>query len=331
MVFRWLVNAGLLAIPIGTTIGVLVGIDAQRQASGQEPLFAGGEEGGLWGGTGPPNTGGSGNPDDDRVTTMNYCQKSFGIHPPSRGQKYILNPNQWGVTDDDSGALCMNVTSFNNGTYATNLTAPEFSVTWQYDPGPESQPVHAFPNIMLDSDILPVDLRRLRSIDLTVEWTYGVGNKPAARTDESELAAQDVNANVAIDLFVDSDKSQSTKTSDARYEIMIWFAGFGAATQPLGLAKGSVGTQTINGTTFNLYTGRNGVGQQVLTWVPASRTERFSGDILPLLSQPTGAAAIDFPADTDYLGYIAFGTEAFSSKTNVTFSVPNFALDVQTS
>lgn len=89
MVFRWLVNAGLLAIPIGTTIGVLVGIDAQRQASGQEPLFAGGEEGGLWGGTGPPNTGGSGNPDDDRVTTMNYCQKSFGIHPPSRGQKYI--------------------------------------------------------------------------------------------------------------------------------------------------------------------------------------------------------------------------------------------------
>lgn len=110
--------------------------------------------------------------------------------------------------------------------------------------------MHAFPNIMLDSDILPVDLRRLRSIDLTVEWTYGVGNKPAARTDESELAAQDVNANVAIDLFVDSDKSQSTKTSDARYEIMIWFAGFGAATQPLGLAKGSVGTQTINGTTL---------------------------------------------------------------------------------
>lgn len=81
----------------------------------------------------------------------------------------------------------------------------------------------------------------------------------------------------------------------------------------------------------NLYTGRNGVGQQVLTWVPASRTERFSGDILPLLSQPTGATAVDFPADTDYLGYIAFGTEAFSSKTNVTFSVPNFALDVQTS
>lgn len=81
----------------------------------------------------------------------------------------------------------------------------------------------------------------------------------------------------------------------------------------------------------NLYSGRNGVGQQVLTWVPTSTTETFSGDILPLLSQPTGAAAIDFPADSDYLGYIAFGSEAFSSKANVTFSVPNFALDVQTS
>lgn len=103
---------------------------------------------------------------------------------------------------------------------------------------------------MLDSDVLPVDLRRLQSIELTVEWTYGVGNKPAAQTDESELAAQDVNANVAIDLFVDSDKTQSAKTSDARYEIMIWFAHFGAATQPLGFAKGSVATQAINGTTL---------------------------------------------------------------------------------
>lgn len=99
MVFRWIVNAGLLAIPIGTTIGVLVGIDAQRQASGQKPMFSGGDngsstgDGGLGnGGSGGGNGGGNGGgstSDDNGISWNQYCQDSYGIPVTTKGQEYV--------------------------------------------------------------------------------------------------------------------------------------------------------------------------------------------------------------------------------------------------
>lgn len=99
MVFRWIVNAGLLAIPIGTTIGVLVGIDAQRQASGQQPLFSGGDNGSSTGGDGGLGNGGSGGnggnggggstPDDNGISWVESCKLAYGIDPTTKGQEYI--------------------------------------------------------------------------------------------------------------------------------------------------------------------------------------------------------------------------------------------------
>lgn len=66
--FRWLVNFGLLALPIAATIGILLGIQSQRQASGQPPLFV-------------PKL-------DNKVVETTYCQKSFGVHPETKGQQY---------------------------------------------------------------------------------------------------------------------------------------------------------------------------------------------------------------------------------------------------
>jgi hypothetical protein len=90
MVFRWLVNAGLLAIPIGATIGVLLGIDSHRQTIGQSPLFSGG--GNTDSGSGSGSGGGSGNSSgsniNNGITITQYCQKSFGISPPSKGEAY---------------------------------------------------------------------------------------------------------------------------------------------------------------------------------------------------------------------------------------------------
>lgn len=84
--FRWLVNAGLLILPVGTTIGVLIGVDSHRQATGQEPIFNNP-------GTGTPGTGGggggNGNKNDDSVTSQLYCQKQVGVSPPSSGVKYM--------------------------------------------------------------------------------------------------------------------------------------------------------------------------------------------------------------------------------------------------
>ncbi|CRG91976.1 hypothetical protein PISL3812_09030 [Talaromyces islandicus] len=342
MAFRWIVNAGLLAIPIGTTIGVLVGIDAQRQASGQRPLFSGGDNGSSIGGDGGLGNGGNGGggngggstPDDNGITWKDYCQLAYGIEPTTKGQQYILNPNQWGVTDGTSG-MCMNVTTFNNGTYATNTTGPEFSVTWSYTLDDPTQPVHAFPNIMVEGDTLPVVLQDLDTVHMDVEWTYGVGNKPSPTTDEAALNTENLNANVAIDMFLDSDKTTSSNSSQAKFEIMIWFAKFGASTDPIGYdatkaKNGVVTTTTVNGTDFDLYYGHNSQGQTVLTYICSETTGTFNGDLQALLTRPTALTASQFPAETDYLGHFSFGSEAFYSTKNVTFSVSNFAIDMRT-
>ncbi|QKX54250.1 uncharacterized protein TRUGW13939_01335 [Talaromyces rugulosus] len=344
MAFRWIVNAGLLAIPIGTTIGVLVGIDAQRQASGQQPLFSGGDNGSSTGGNGGLGGGGStggdggnggGSSDDNGISWIENCNLTYGIEPPTKGQEYILNPNQWGVLDGTSG-MCMNVTAFNNGSYATNSTGPEFAVTWSYKPGSSDQPVHAFPNIMIEGDTLPVALSDLKTIHMDVEWTYGLGNDPSATTDDATLKAEDLNANVAIDMFLDSDKTVASNSSQAKYEIMIWFAQYGPSTDPIGYDgtlddKGIITNRTVNGTLFHLYSGKNGQGQNVLTYITDTTTESFSGNLQELLTLPeSGITASNFPADTDYLGHFSFGSEAFYSLKNVTFHVPTFAIDIRT-
>jgi hypothetical protein len=141
------------------------------------------------------------------------------------------------------------VTAFNNHTYPTDTTAPEFTVIWQYPPGPVSQPVHAFPHIQADSGT-PIQVQDIEHINLDMHWTYGVGTKEAVSTNLQDLTLNLVNANVAMDMFLDSDKKTSQNASKAEYEVMIWFASFGAAAQPIGLDKGIVSTHVLNGTTL---------------------------------------------------------------------------------
>lgn len=93
----------------------------------------------------------------------------------------------------------------------------------------------------------------VKSIGVATEWTYGVGNEPVAKTDVAELTKNDVNTNVAIDMFLDADKSNSQNNSKAAYEVMVWFADFGPAAQPIGLNNGTVATESINGTTLLVF------------------------------------------------------------------------------
>lgn len=141
------------------------------------------------------------------------------------------------------------VTAFYNGTYATTNSAPEFSVTWQYPQGPITQPVHAFPNIQVGEKDLPVKLSGLQHVYITTEWTYGVGDEAALTTDKAALALAEANTNVAVDMFLDSSEADSTNSSKAAFEVMVWFADFGAAAQPIGYPA-VISTQVLNGTTL---------------------------------------------------------------------------------
>lgn len=82
MVFRWIINAGLLALPIGATVGVLMGMDLHRNAQGQAPLFTPAPGGGKVDG------GGSGSAGDNRYKENTYCDLQVGVAPPSKGKKY---------------------------------------------------------------------------------------------------------------------------------------------------------------------------------------------------------------------------------------------------
>ncbi|CRK11639.1 xyloglucan-specific endo-beta-1 like protein [Verticillium longisporum] len=311
--FRFLVNVGLLGLPIAVTLGILFGLDQHRSATGQPP---------LWSPPGPPINNG--------ITEETYCQRAFGIHPESKGQEYTLNPNQWGWEEGEPGSLCMNVTSFNNQTYATKTTAPEFSVTWEYPRGPESAPVHAFPNIKVEGDVFPATLSSLTEVNVDVEWTYGLGNDTVDKTDVTALEAKEVNTNVAIDMFLDSDKTTAKDSTKAAFEVMVWLGAIGPATQPIGLPEGSVATDSINGTDFNLYVGQNSLKQHVLTWVAKNTTEKFHGDLMPLVTKLMGMRGANFPKTTDYLGYMGLGSEALSTSEPVTFWVPELSIDIRT-
>ena len=219
-----------------------------------------------------------------------------------------------------------------NGTYPTETTAPEFSITWQYPPGPPTQPVHAFPNIKIDEEgIFPVQISKVTNIDIDTQWMYSVGDQDqsTAALDQGALAAVSANTNVAIDMFLDSDYAAATSTENAKYEVMVWLATFGPATQPIGLEEGSRMVATVGGTTFNLYYGVNGLGQTVLTWAASAPVTEFSGNIAMLIQQDF--SAFGGPTGRDYLGYVALGSEALSSAANITLSVPRLSMQVLSS
>jgi hypothetical protein len=79
----------------------------------------------------------------------------------------------------------------------------------------------------------------------------------------------------------------------------------------------------------NLYSGQNDLQQTVLTWLASETTETFSGDIAPLITQLSSLNNVHVPTDSDFLGYMSLGSEAFSANTNITFYVPTLSIDIQ--
>ncbi|EKD18906.1 xyloglucan-specific endoglucanase [Drepanopeziza brunnea f. sp. 'multigermtubi' MB_m1] len=332
MGIRWIVNAVLLGIPVGVTTGVLIGVDSIKRSQGQATLFEGNIEDPIAGAGGGGGGGETVYPDNDKVTNERHCEQYATVIPPSKGTQYMLSTNAWGWTEGTPGGLCLNVNANNNGSYATDTTAPPFFITWQYPPGPATQPVHAFPNAQIYKKGLPLPINRITSLALDVAWTYSVGDAPAATTDVAALTAALANTNVAFDMFLDADRAGSEDSTSAQYEVMVWLARFGAGSEPIGLAAGVVDTQVVNGTEFSLYTGSNSQNQTVLTWAVTDNIPTFTGDILPLLARLSSLplpGGITFSPSL-YMGHIALGTEAFSSSANVTFGVEKLSIGLVT-
>lgn len=109
--------------------------------------------------------------------------------------------------------------------------------------------MHAFSNIKVDGNVFPVGLKSVSQIDIDMKWTMRTDNDTGP-TDEAALTAAKVNANVAIDMFMDSDKTKAEDSVKAKYEVMVWFAAYGDTTHTVGQSNGAVTTLAVNGTTL---------------------------------------------------------------------------------
>lgn len=69
-----------------------------------------------------------------------------------------------------------------------------------------------------------------------------------------------------------------------------------------------------------------------MTWYTSTPIEKFNGDISPLINSVFKlTATIDLPKSSDYLGYLALGSETFYVDKTVTFYVPQLSIDIETS
>ena len=78
----------------------------------------------------------------------------------------------------------------------------------------------------------------------------------------------------------------------------------------------------------DLFADKNSLGQYVLTWVAQKTTDKFTGDLAPLVNRLLQTKKTGFPTSSDYLGYAALGSEALWANTTVTFSVPTLSIDI---
>ena len=107
------------------------------------------------------------------------------------------------------------------------------------------------------------------------------------------------------------------------YEVMIWLGAYGGL-KPIDGGKGSIGTFTSGGTTFDIYTGSNPANgiTTVYSFYPTSgNNEKFSGDLKAFL---TKLATIDSGIGTANLQSVQAGTEAVVG--SATFSVSEYSI-----
>jgi len=225
---------------------------------------------------------------------------------------YTFANNEWG--QDNSGSQCI----------STGKDDTVFNATWSWSAN--SSLVHSYPNIQLESALLPLRLSDLQSLNASMQWTMSPTISPSSDFESSGLEAIQAKANVAFDSFLDVDQVSANSTTTATYEIMIWIGTIGSA-KPIGYSTSSAisGKLSLGKTAFTLYTGLNSNGQQVYSWLAASNITYFDEDVSPLIHYLWRHGMI---SENVYLGSLQFGTETFHAGSNVTFSAQDTVLTV---
>ncbi|KAK0622590.1 concanavalin A-like lectin/glucanase domain-containing protein, partial [Immersiella caudata] len=235
-------------------------------------------------------------------------QKSY-----TSSENLTFNPNAW--NPDGHGFQCISVRD----------SPPAFDATWAWVDKPQS--VHSYPHVKLTAPALPVQLSNISALLLSAQWSMGPGSRPrpVLSVDSSGLSEIGATANVAFDIFADRNPRLAGSAKTAETEVMIWVGRFGDA-KPLGFAPGSAClTIALAKTQLQvvLYKGQNQRGTDVFTWVAASSVPSFAAEVSPLLQSLWRNNLI---SPSSHIGLVEFGSEAFHSLDNVTFSAADFAI-----
>jgi hypothetical protein len=115
-----------------------------------------------------------------------------------------------------------------------------FNATWNWWKNDHS--VHSFPHAQLKSELLPVQLSHLSSLQIAANWTMNLTDDLSSSShDRANWALDDdsrntIEADVALDLFLDPNPQRANVTKLPVYEIMIWFTAVPDVT-PIGWSK----------------------------------------------------------------------------------------------
>ncbi|KAK0648139.1 concanavalin A-like lectin/glucanase domain-containing protein, partial [Cercophora newfieldiana] len=216
--------------------------------------------------------------------------------------------NAW--NSDDSGYQCISVGDDQKSFAATSH--------WTSD----SSKVKSYPHVKLGSAQLPISFQNIRSFHVSAEWGLGRSSsrtgKPSDLTvDAAGLTKTRCVANVALDIWADTDPALASNESAAGIEIMVWLGVMGTV-QPLGWGTGkSPWEATLGDDHFTLFQGSGPRGQNVLSWMPDTNKTRFDHDLSPLVEFLWKNDLV--PRDT-YVGTVAFGMESFFSTDPITLS-----------
>ncbi|QKX55431.1 uncharacterized protein TRUGW13939_02524 [Talaromyces rugulosus] len=205
---------------------------------------------------------------------------------------YTVNNNLWGE-DSGSGSQCTYVKSISDSDVS-------WSTTWNWSGG--SSEVKSYANSQL-SGFTKKYLSQLSSIATSVNWSYD---------------NTDINADVSYDLFTAADINHVTYSGD--YELMVWLGKYGSI-QPLG---SQIATANVAGITWQLWYGTNG-SQKTYSFVASSAQTTWSGDLMDFFNYL--AENENFPASSQYLINLQFGTEPFTGG-NSTLTVESWSASV---
>lgn len=125
---------------------------------------------------------------------------------------------------------------------------------------PDGNNVHAYPNMKVQQ-VFPKQIQEVHGINMKTTWAYTVGSENSTTsspglTNIQQENSYGLNANVAVDFFLDSDSTRAQQPDNskanqfARTEVMIWLTGYGAQTQTVGQSLGAVTTHPASGTTL---------------------------------------------------------------------------------